>query len=97
MNLKDTEYKVNSRIHKISKSYEIFNNFFQIDPPDNENTVLTVSLSSCSSDTFRFFILSDYNKIIYENYSISSTFIFKNVENYIGKEALYIDFENIED
>ena len=95
--LKDTEYKVNNRIHQISKAYETFDNLYQIDPPDKENTVLTVSLSSCSDYTFRFFVLSDYNKIIYEDYSIFSTFFYDNYENYTRNEALYIDFENIDD
>ena len=95
LDLKDTKYKVNNKMHEIFKSYEPFTNFFQIDPPENENSILTFSLSSCTNYYFRFFILSDYNKIIYENYSIFDNYIFVNCENYTGKEALYIDLENI--
>ena len=95
--LKDTAYKVNKKNHEISKGFKTFDNFFQIDSPENENTVLTIRLSSCSSNFFRFFVLSDFNKIIYQNYNIFSTFSFNNYDNYIGKESLYIDFENIDD
>ena len=82
-------------MHEVSKSFEPFTNFFQIDPPENENSILTFSVSSCTNYYFRFFILSDYNKIIYENYYNFNNYIFVNCENYTGKEALYIDFENI--
>lgn len=95
LNLKETKYKVNNKMHEVSKSFEPFTNFFQIDPPENENSILTFSVSSCTNYYFRFFILSDYNKIIYENYYNFNNYIFVNCENYTGKEALYIDFENI--
>ena len=95
--LKDTEYKVNKKNHEISKGFEPFDNFFQIDPPENENTLLTIRLSSCSNSYFRFFLLTDFNKIIYENYNILDGVHFGNYENYTGKESLYIDFENIID
>jgi len=95
--LKDTKYKVNKKNHEISKGFEPFNNFFQVDPPENKNTILIMRLSSCSSYSFRFFLLSDFNKIIYNHYNIFSAFTINNVSNYIGNESLYIDFENIDD
>ena len=55
LDLKETKYKVNNKMHEVFKSYEPFTNFFQIDPPKNENSILTFSLSSCTNYYFRFF------------------------------------------
>ena len=92
--LKETEYKVNNKIHEIGKAFEPLVNFYQIDPPENDNVILTVSSSSCNSNTFNIVVLSDYNQIIHKQSGIFSTFFFENCEKYIGKEVLYIDFEN---
>jgi hypothetical protein len=95
--LKDTNYKVNNKMHEISKGFDPFANFFQIDSPEKENTILTIRSSSCNSYPFRYFVLSDFNTLIYQNYKTYSDFAFLNCEKYIGKESLYVDFENIDD
>ena len=95
--LKDTNYKVNNKMHEISKGFDPFTNFYQIDSPEKENTILTIRASSCTSYAFRYFVLSDFNKCIYLNYKTYSDFAFLNCEKYIGKESLYVDFENIDD
>ena len=83
-------------MHQIGKAYETFDNFYQIDPPENDNVILTVSSSSCNSNTFSLVVLSDYDKIIHNQTELFSTFFFENCEKYIGKEALYINFENVD-
>ena len=95
--LKDTNYKVNNKMHEISKGFDPFANFFQIDSPEKENTILTIRSSSCNSYPFRYFVLSDFNTLIYQNYKTYSDFAFLNCEKYIGKESLYVDFESIDD
>ena len=96
LDLKDAKYLVNNRMHQIGKAYETFDNFYQIDPPENDNVILTVSSSSCNSNTFSLVVLSDYDKIIHNQTELFSTFFFENCEKYIGKEALYINFENVD-
>ena len=64
--LKETEYKVNNKIHEIGKAFEPLVNFYQIDPPENDNVILTISSTSCSSNTFNIVVLSDSAKIIYK-------------------------------
>ena len=94
--LKDATYLTNNKMYKISKDSNQFKNFCQIDPPEKDNVILTASSSSCSGNTFSLVVLSDYNKVIHEQTGIFSTFFFDNVEDYTGKEALYINFENVD-
>ena len=95
-NLNDAPYLSDKRINILSENIEVLKNFYQIDPPTKGNTLLTARMSSCQP-TFRFFLLSNFTNVIGDLLGLSEIFIWNDCKEFIGNEALYIDFEYLKD